>query len=445
MAIKCICNYWSEAEHIQRARAGGMTGFMDCPDCGAVLQLGPARCPHGLLAEYDALERMVEENNSGSYTQFAWSPTGARLGFMSGQTFEKAYVPLSGGVYATYKTGGLNLYRHNDWLGSYRLATYPNRTVYFDGAYGPFGETYAPSGAWLVQPDFTGQSGDTTGTTADLYDFPYREYGIQGRWPSPDPAGIAAVNPASPQSWNRYAYALNNPLLLVDPLGFDVSTTGGCQMVGGMLVCTASACAFSCPGYTGGGGGGMGHPAPLIGPGSLGPHGGGGVHKNFSGTFNCNTDAAGVINQLGSNFSQFANLVTNFGPAGIPAATGIVTFGNGPVTQGATIDISQTTLVMNPFNFSIYANTLNVSVTVASVSSTSFTFAANPGHVLYPASISFSAVDSGDGQVSFSVQVNGDFANAADEALYYAGGSNLENQIWNNLKNNVQKLCNGTN
>jgi len=35
----------------------------------------------------------------------------------------------------------------------------------------------------------------------------------------PDPAGLAAVDPANPQSWNRYAYVLNNPLALIDPLG----------------------------------------------------------------------------------------------------------------------------------------------------------------------------------------------------------------------------------
>lgn len=49
----------------------------------------------------------------------------------------------------------------------------------------------------------------------------FREYGFQGRWPSPDPTGLAAANPANPQSWNRYAYVMNNPLLLVDPFGLS--------------------------------------------------------------------------------------------------------------------------------------------------------------------------------------------------------------------------------
>jgi uncharacterized protein RhaS with RHS repeats len=35
----------------------------------------------------------------------------------------------------------------------------------------------------------------------------------------PDPVGLAAVDPSNPQSWNRYAYVLNDPMDWVDPLG----------------------------------------------------------------------------------------------------------------------------------------------------------------------------------------------------------------------------------
>ena len=34
-----------------------------------------------------------------------------------------------------------------------------------------------------------------------------------------DPAGKAAANPANPESWNLYAYVMNQPLRLVDPSG----------------------------------------------------------------------------------------------------------------------------------------------------------------------------------------------------------------------------------
>lgn len=171
----------------------------------------------GIGITYDALERMVEQNKSGIYSQIVWSPTGIKLGYMSGQTFVQGNVPLPAGLVVPYNSNGIVGYQHMDWLGSYRLLSLPNRTVYYDGAYGPFGETYAQSGN-SVDYAFTGQHEDTV---SSAYDFLYREYGPQGRWPSPDPAGTAAVDPANPQSWNRYAYVLNNPLVFIDPFGLS--------------------------------------------------------------------------------------------------------------------------------------------------------------------------------------------------------------------------------
>ncbi len=62
-----------------------------------------------------------------------------------------------------------------------------------------------------------------------MYDLLNREYGIQGRWPSPDPAGITSVEPRNPQSWNRYAYVLNNPLGFMDPTGEGCAVAGNNQ------------------------------------------------------------------------------------------------------------------------------------------------------------------------------------------------------------------------
>jgi RHS repeat-associated protein len=135
---------------------------------------------------------------------------------MNGQTPPlKSLVALPGGGIAAYTATGLYYY-HSDHLSSFRLASTSTRTVYFDLAYAPFGETYASSGT----PDiaFTGQRQDTS---AGLYDFPAREYSTQGRWASPDPAGRSAASPTNPQSWNRYAYAMNNPLALRDASGLD--------------------------------------------------------------------------------------------------------------------------------------------------------------------------------------------------------------------------------
>ena len=167
-------------------------------------------------ARYDALGRMVEQNRSGAYTEIAYTPTGSKLATMTGQTVTRAFLPLPGGAMAVYTSTGLSYYRHPDWLGSARLRSNPNRTFSGSMAYGPIGEPYAQAGT--VDVSFTGQNQDTTTT---VYDFPAREYGFQGRWPSPDPGGVAAVDLDNPQTFNRYAYVTNAPCELVDPLGFQ--------------------------------------------------------------------------------------------------------------------------------------------------------------------------------------------------------------------------------
>ena len=168
---------------------------------------------------YDALGRAVEMDAGGYYSQIVYTPTGDKLALMTGQTLLRAFVPLPGGATAVYTSSGLDHYRHSDWLGSARLGTTPGQTVYSDVAYAPYGETYAQSGQ--TDFSFTGMNEDVeqNANPATLYDFPAREYGIQGRWPSPDPLGLGAVSVDDPQSWNRYAYVENSPLSFTDPSG----------------------------------------------------------------------------------------------------------------------------------------------------------------------------------------------------------------------------------
>jgi len=147
-----------------------------------------------------------------------------------------AFVKLPGGSRAVYNSSGLAYYRHSDHLGNSRLATTTTRTKYFDVAYAPYGEDYNGSG---TTPDlaFTDQNQDTVGGgwSNNLYDFMLREYRTaHGRWTSPDPAGLGAVDPTNPQSWNRYAYVLNNPMAMVDLLGDDGCYFGDSYIDGGV-------------------------------------------------------------------------------------------------------------------------------------------------------------------------------------------------------------------
>ena len=178
----------------------------------------------GVGLTYDAFGRMVEQGRGSAHTEILYGPGGAKLALMNGQTLNKAFVPLPGGPMAVYNSTSLAYYRHADWLGSSRVSTTGSRGLNYDAAFSPFGEDYAQKTGSGGSADlsFTGQNQDTEagGGSNGQYDFLFRQYSaVQGRWISPDPAGLAVVDPGNPQSWNRYGYVLNNPLGYVDPSG----------------------------------------------------------------------------------------------------------------------------------------------------------------------------------------------------------------------------------
>ena len=151
--------------------------------------------------------------------------------------------------------------------------------MYFDLAHAPFGKTYASSGS--TDPGFTGQRQDTV---AGLYDFPAREYSTQGRWVSPDPAGLGAVDPSNPQSWNRYAYVTNNPTGLVDPLGlekWDAAASDGFPNTGGNIFSVNGGDCYFFQFFCGGG-----VPQPILVGRAGGGGGGGGAHGSSTGGTN---------------------------------------------------------------------------------------------------------------------------------------------------------------
>ncbi len=136
-----------------------------------------------------------------------------------GKTLGAAVIPLPGRAQAVYLSTGLAYYRHSDWLGSARLTSTSTPAVFASGALAPYGEVYDWTGTSAYE-SFTGeQQGHHQ---RRVYDFPARRLSASmGRWISPDPLGVGAVDPTNPQSWNRYAYVLNNPLSNIDPSGLD--------------------------------------------------------------------------------------------------------------------------------------------------------------------------------------------------------------------------------
>lgn len=183
----------------------------------------------GINITYDAMDRPVEQNRSGGYTPLQYSPSGflMQLNAPSGQS---SFVPVPAGGMAIWANNTI-YYRHPEWLGSSRLTSDQNHNIYSDSAYSPFGEVYAQAG--LSDESFTGMD---QSTVTNMYDFPARELAIvQSNWLSPDPAGLASVDPSDPQTWNRYAYVRNSPLTETDPTGM-----GG--FVNGQPTCIWNSC-----------------------------------------------------------------------------------------------------------------------------------------------------------------------------------------------------------
>jgi RHS repeat-associated protein len=175
---------------------------------------------------YDAFGRMVESSSSGGTQQYIYSTTGGPpLATARAQVLLAMYLPLPGGAIAMIGNNGPWQYNHPDWLGSARVFSSPAQVATKGFAYAPFGEGYAQSSNQWIQFTETGNAwtvGGNNNQGGALDDFMFRRYNPgQGRWISPDPAGLAAVDPTNPQTWNRYAYVANNPLSFVDPLGLN--------------------------------------------------------------------------------------------------------------------------------------------------------------------------------------------------------------------------------
>src|SRR5947209_2603096 len=103
-------------------------------------------------------------------------------------------------------------------LGSTRVVTGQQQEMRARYDYLPFGEEVyvgrAGYGGGNVRQKFTGYEQDTE-TGLDYAKARYYA-SVAGRFTSPDPLSSSA-KPATPQSWNRYSYTVNNPLRYVDP------------------------------------------------------------------------------------------------------------------------------------------------------------------------------------------------------------------------------------
>src|SRR6266446_3409896 len=198
---------------------------------------------------YDAVGHRVTKTVSGAWRDYLYDTSGNVVAETTSGGWNVGYAYLGGQLLAQY-SNSTTYFVHQDHLGSTRLRTTLSQSVYDSFDYLPFGELLSGAGDYVHK--FTGdERDDETGLDHTWF----RQYSSSlGRWMHPDPAGLAAVDPSNPQSWNRYAYVLNNPLAFVDPLGLDT-----CYLDYSSITVNAVAELLS------GGGGGMGPMSPCAG------------------------------------------------------------------------------------------------------------------------------------------------------------------------------------
>jgi RHS repeat-associated protein len=318
-----------------------------------------------------------------------------------------------------------------------------------DVAYAPYGEDYADSGGYLQFTEGNLGQLTVTGTGGQgLFDFDFRKYRpAHGRWISPDPAGLAAVDPSDPQSWNRYDYVANNPVSFIDPLGLRARRRGP-PAPKGLREGTPCVSTWVNP-FAMSGGCNNWNPFDFVTyswtgenywldfngffflANSRGGTGSGNVNfglaannvsKQFPLTTPCGSSASQVMGAVEGNFAQFGNY-SRWG--GLESVTFSPPSGMGP---GSTI----------PISVSVFGFTQNLSVNVQSMNSQSMTFTTNPGHLLYPASITFASSPASPGSINFNINLGGTVANPTE---FRFGGSAFEDAQWNHFLGQVSGFC----
>ena len=116
----------------------------------------------------------------------------------------------------TVATAGTVFYYLDDALGTSRVVTTATGTVCYDADFYPFGGERAYTDTCDAAYKFTGKERDSE---SGLDYFGARHNSSQyGRFMTPDPSG---GHLSDPQTLNKYAYVLNNPINFIDPIGLD--------------------------------------------------------------------------------------------------------------------------------------------------------------------------------------------------------------------------------
>jgi RHS repeat-associated protein len=190
----------------------------------------------GNPASYDAAGNLTNDGNGntyqydaegrgfgGTYNAFGWGVVGSPYsnyfdpsGLWLGNTYGSSILHFGHRTFA-FEGNNAMQFIHESVLGSTAMATdQTGNNVTGDLLFYPWGQAWQGTDCCEIHWAAFQWGGGNYPAGGSLFRTYQDSY---GRWLTPDPAGLAAVDLTNPQSLNRYAYVGNNPTTLVDPSG----------------------------------------------------------------------------------------------------------------------------------------------------------------------------------------------------------------------------------
>lgn len=168
---------------------------------------------------YDGNGTRVEKISGGATTVYVFADSKVVAEYVNGAAASaptREYIYSGNQLTAKIEAGAVQ-YLHQDHL-SVRLMTDSNGNTIGEQGHFPYGE------AWYAK----NTTSKWTFTTYERDSESVNDYAMAreyvsrlGRFSALDPAGLQSVDLTNPQTWNLYAYAQDNLLNVIDPLGLD--------------------------------------------------------------------------------------------------------------------------------------------------------------------------------------------------------------------------------
>lgn len=181
---------------------------------------------------YNPLGQRVETSVSGTTMDYVFDTAGQPIGSHVPAWWQAYYINFQGRHLANYQSNEL-YFNHVDLIGTTGMVTDYGGTLKQDELHYPWGQEWTLAGS-SVEERFAKLQIRDPGTGLDPTHFRMFSSSV-GRWQSPDPHYRGTAT--DPQSFNRYAYVLNNPTNFNDPQGL---ITRPCTIDGHPGFCTTS-------------------------------------------------------------------------------------------------------------------------------------------------------------------------------------------------------------